>query len=1095
MALTWSVPVSGASTNFNIRKAIWAPAPISLWIAVGNRTGNIGSGGNLERVLTSPDGITWTMRNAAKAYNWASVAYSPTLQLLVAVTSSTDETIGGTDIFDQVMTSTDGITWTDTHNSAERLQWNDIVWADTLGLFVAVGVTGTNRVMTSVDGSTWLPQSAAAVKNWGAIEWSNSLGKLVATASDSGTSSVMYSSNGTAWTAGTTNATSAFGQRNLAWAPGLGKFVACSTSSHLFTSSDGINWSDWSGTPSGWGSTATAKAAWSEDLSQFVVTKGSGSSDVLVSSDGVVWTVENVDEGTFSFFAIWDAIAYSSTLKAFALFVQNDEQPLVLYGQGLAQSVSPTSGTAAGGTTITLSGDASNGGFVAGTRVFLDYDTNFGSVDPETDILNGTLGIECTDVVIVDPGTITCTTPVQGPSPVTKTIIAIAPILTPNVVFYLQDGFTTLLPVAVSVAPTSGSVAGGTALTLTGTNLFEGNGDGSPGEMVFGGTAGTAHVFVNATTITCLTPAHAAGVVSVVYTPPQLSYALTTFTYPATTLAAAYTYQPSVSAIEVPVRYDDGIVTGDEDEEGGVDGLDSFNIAGGFAAGGIGCSAGGTPITITGAGFAAGAAVTVGGVSATSIVVVSSTRITCISPAHADGLVNIVITNTDATTVTVTGGFKYLTPWWLRRLTVIIDGETFTFETWVNSCTPPVSGVWVLPSITAPTFKWWTLPVITFPSGATRPAQQYRYQVNTPGPGWVETTAPVSNDGWFYSTEAFGGSITVVTGGVPHDPRTWANISAWATAGTGMLGGSPAASCVFANRTFFPATGYTVGTHYPPIYVFDGGFNHELAQLPPTSTNGVPKAVMSMLSANGTIYLTSFDSGTSSADWAGRVFELDRISGILTPIGAPFTTGEMPYALAWHMGRLWLGTNNGIGTVGKVYYFRPDIDTAWTLDHSLSTESLGGVDSMLSYKGKLYVGSDNAAGSRGKILVRDSAGAYTVSDTGSGGTASVNNGYLAMAVFEDNLYASYWNDDTPDTSLIRKFDNTSWTTAYTGASTTLRPFILLLVDSEELFAIGGGGLMTGAIVRTDDGTTWTNLTAQLPESDKTLLPIYGVEIL
>ena len=150
---------------------------------------------------------------------------------------------------------------------------------------------------------------------------------------------------------------------------------------------------------------------------------------------------------------------------------------------------------------------------------------------------------------------------------------------------------------------------------------------------------------------------------------------------------------------------------------------------------------------------------------------------------------------------------------------------------------------------------------------------------------------------------------------------------------------------------------------------------------------------------------------------------------------------------------------------------------------------------MLSFQGKLYVGTDNASGSRGKVLVRDSLGAYTTGDTGTGGAAAINNGYLSMCVFDNALYTAYWNPDTPAISKIRKYDGSSWTTAYTGASDTLRPFILLFVDSGLLFAAGGGNLLAAAILSTPDGTTWTDLTAELPENNKTLLPVFGVDVL
>ncbi len=299
---------------------------------------------------------------------------------------------------------------------------------------------------------------------------------------------------------------------------------------------------------------------------------------------------------------------------------------------------------------------------------------------------------------------------------------------------------------------------------------------------------------------------------------------------------------------------------------------------------------------------------------------------------------------------------------------------------------------------------------------------------------------------------------------------------------------------MFENHLIYPGTDYTVGTAYPPIRVFDGSFDHELCRLPPTTSNTVPKAVLSMLSANGTIYLTTFDSGTSSADWSGRVFRLDLDSGVLTPIGDPFTGGEMPTALAWHMGRLWVGTNNGIGTVGKVYYFRPDIDTAWTMDHSCGK----GVTALESFNGKLYVATVAAAGVRGLVLVRDSAGAYTTSDTGAGGaTAILNNGFLALHVHGTELLASYWNAETPNISYIDGNAGSSWSTVYTGASGTLKPFTVFFSDNGVVFAIAASPALVAALISSPTGlvNTWTDLTAELPESTKAFTPVVGAVVL
>jgi len=69
---------------------------------------------------------------------------------------------------------------------------------------------------------------------------------------------------------------------------------------------------------------------------------------------------------------------------------------------------------------------------------------------------------------------------------------------------------------------------------------------------------------------------------------------------------------------------------------------------------------GGQPVTINGTGFAAGATVTFGGTAATSVVVVSSIKITATTPAHSPGAVNVTVTNTDTSTGTLVNGYTYV---------------------------------------------------------------------------------------------------------------------------------------------------------------------------------------------------------------------------------------------------------------------------------------------------------------------------------------------------------------------------------------------------------------------------------------------------
>lgn len=69
---------------------------------------------------------------------------------------------------------------------------------------------------------------------------------------------------------------------------------------------------------------------------------------------------------------------------------------------------------------------------------------------------------------------------------------------------------------------------------------------------------------------------------------------------------------------------------------------------------------GGTAVTITGTDFDAAATVTIGGVAATSVIVVNSTSITAVTPAGTVGAADVVVTHPDAQFDTLVGGFTFL---------------------------------------------------------------------------------------------------------------------------------------------------------------------------------------------------------------------------------------------------------------------------------------------------------------------------------------------------------------------------------------------------------------------------------------------------
>jgi hypothetical protein len=165
-------------------------------------------------------------------------------------------------------------------------------------------------------------------------------------------------------------------------------------------------------------------------------------------------------------------------------------------------TVTPPLGVAAGGTAVTVTGT----GFTADAQVL------FG-------------GVAATDVVVVSASEITAVTPAHAAGIVDVTVSNAGGAGAGTGLFtYLPDGGgggggggggeTPLPPVVAAVLPLTGPLAGGTAVTISGTGLTGAT------AVLFGGVPATNVVVVSDTSITATTPAHAAGPVDVTVTTP-----------------------------------------------------------------------------------------------------------------------------------------------------------------------------------------------------------------------------------------------------------------------------------------------------------------------------------------------------------------------------------------------------------------------------------------------------------------------------------------------------------------------------------------------------------------------------------------------
>ncbi|MCI0341791.1 MAG: IPT/TIG domain-containing protein [Planctomycetales bacterium] len=250
-------------------------------------------------------------------------------------------------------------------------------------------------------------------------------------------------------------------------------------------------------------------------------------------------------------------------------------------------AVSPASGTTGGGTLVTLTG----------TNFFAGATITFG-------------GALATSVTVTSTTSITCLTP-AGTAGAATIVVTNAD----GQAATLGSGYTYVTgPSISSVSPNSGPAAGGTLVTITGTNFAGG------ATVTVGGSAATTVTVASTTTITCVTPAGAVGSASVTVTNPGPQ---------ATTLANGFTYLGGVPTIAT-------------------------------VAPASGPLAGGTLVTITGTNFYAGATVTFAGALATSVTVVSSTSITCRTPAGTIGPAAVVVTNLDGQSATLASGFTYM---------------------------------------------------------------------------------------------------------------------------------------------------------------------------------------------------------------------------------------------------------------------------------------------------------------------------------------------------------------------------------------------------------------------------------------------------
>lgn len=315
--------------------------------------------GNEPRVLTSPDGVTWTS-NPAPAGNWTSVVHAQGQFVAVAANSGSGNL---------AMTSPDGLTWTAQPGLNVTTNWNSVTYGD--DTYVA---SGEQWMAYSTDGVAWTEVNTdGSYHSWKSVAFHDDT--FVAVNSfTGGANRVMTSNDGVTWTPRNTGI-DVNEWNGVAYGTGLFVAVAGTGTNRVMTSPDGVNWTPGPAASSSYWMAVTYGGG------QFVAVGFSGA--VMTSPDGITWTAQTSGNS-----ALWRAVAAGPQYVAAG---QTTNQPIMssfIDAAPTVTSISPATGPVSGGTSLTLTGTGLRSGAIVTVG-----------------------GAACGSVTVVDDTTVTCISP------------------------------------------------------------------------------------------------------------------------------------------------------------------------------------------------------------------------------------------------------------------------------------------------------------------------------------------------------------------------------------------------------------------------------------------------------------------------------------------------------------------------------------------------------------------------------------------------------------------------------------------------------------------------------------------------------------
>lgn len=279
----WRLKTDTVADSIGLNCIAWSP---SLGLFAAGRAG----GGSSNKIITSPDGITWTARATVTANAIDDIVWSPELGIFVAVT------------YGRSYSSSDGITWT-SHSYPTGLtttNYDKVEWSPELGIFVATSQTNYGA-MTSTDGITWTNIGTISTENILSLKWAPGLSMFVG----GETGKIIKSTDGVSWTESTLVTGNFWGST---WSPELGMLVLVGNLD-IRTTTDGVNW--FSRTLPA--SNTWKSVEWSPYYGKFVAISSTGTGNrSMQSSDGITWTTLTTPQDSS-----WTNLVWSPEKKIF----------------------------------------------------------------------------------------------------------------------------------------------------------------------------------------------------------------------------------------------------------------------------------------------------------------------------------------------------------------------------------------------------------------------------------------------------------------------------------------------------------------------------------------------------------------------------------------------------------------------------------------------------------------------------------------------------------------------------------------------------------------------------------------------------------